>query len=40
LILQDGMTMELGIETPLGLIIASSAISAGIWASAVLIPSD
>lgn len=40
LILQDGMTMELGLETPLGLIIASSAISAGIWASAVLIPSD
>ena len=40
LILQDGMSVKLGFDTPLGLIITSSIISACIWASSVLIPSD
>ena len=40
LILQDGMSAKLGFDTPLGLIITSSIISACIWASSVLIPSD
>ena len=40
LILQDGMSVNLGFDTPLGLIITSSIISACIWASSVLIPSD
>tara|TARA_Y100001954_G_C15545314_1_gene471074 strand:+ start:393 stop:719 length:327 start_codon:yes stop_codon:yes gene_type:complete len=38
LLLEEGFQYNLGFDTPLGLIILSSLISAGVWLSAVVIP--
>jgi len=39
-ILHQGMYFELGFDTPLGLIICSSLISASVWGAAVIIPDE